>query len=90
VAKLAGVPAAVIKEARARLKLLERQQAHATGRINQHDLFDAAPTADVQIVEVEVPVASPALEALATLDVDDLTPRQALEQLYQLKALLTT
>ncbi|MEY2863813.1 MAG: mismatch repair protein MutS [Pseudomonadota bacterium] len=88
VAKLAGVPAAVIKEARARLKILERQQAHATGRINQHDLFDAVPTPDVQIVEIEVPVASPALEALTALDVDDLTPRQALEQLYQLKALL--
>lgn len=30
---------------------------------------------------------SPALELLDKIDVDDLTPRQALEQLYQLKAL---
>jgi len=36
-----------------------------------------------RLVEVEKP--SPALEALRQLDVDNLTPRQALEQLYALK-----
>jgi DNA mismatch repair protein MutS len=90
VAKLAGVPAAVIKEARARLKILERQQAQATGRISQNDLFDLIDQPDVVQIEVpvEVPMASPVLDTLAALDVDDLTPRQALEQLYRLKALL--
>ena len=91
VAKLAGVPAAVIKEARARLKILERQQAQATGRISQNDLFDLIDQPDVVQIEVpvEVPMASPVLDTLAALDVDDLTPRQALEQLYRLKAMLT-
>lgn len=88
VAKLAGIPAAVIKEAKNRLKILERQQAQASGRLNQNDLFDAVDEPEVVEVTVEVPVASPALDALTALDVDDLTPRQALEQLYQLKALL--
>ncbi|HQV25779.1 MAG TPA: hypothetical protein PLS76_08555, partial [Acinetobacter sp.] len=37
-------------------------------------------------VEIEIP--SPALELLQNIDIDELTPRQALEQLYQLKSLL--
>lgn len=43
-------------------------------------------TVEPQIVHIEQ--ESPALEALRLIDVDNLTPRQALEQLYQLKATL--
>ncbi len=37
---------------------------------------------------IEVEKSSPALDALSVLDVDNLTPREALAQLYQLKDLL--
>jgi len=45
---------------------------------------------ETQVVEriVEIETQSPALELLQQIDVDDLTPRQALEQLYSLKAAL--
>jgi DNA mismatch repair protein MutS len=56
----------------------------------QNDLFSSLEhEIETQVVEkiVEVEAQSPALELLDKIDVDDLTPRQALEQLYQLKAL---
>ncbi|MFA9204658.1 MAG: hypothetical protein ACEQSD_11720, partial [Flavobacteriales bacterium] len=66
----------------------ERQHRQSQKAIGQNDLFDlvAEPVPEQVIVEVEKP--SPALQQLAALDVDNLSPRQALEQLYALKALL--
>ena len=84
VAKLAGIPNAVILEAQKRLKILEKQQ-HSQQAHAQPDLFAASPTPEVieRIIEVVKPSAT--LDLLAQLDVDDLTPRQALAQLYALK-----
>ena len=76
VAALAGIPAGVIKDARRRLTALENREA---GQNGQPDLFAAAPAADNQ--------THPALDALAALDPDTLTPREALEKLYELKRL---
>lgn len=90
VAKLAGIPASVIKEAQKRLKILEKQQHQHLQNTVQNDLFSSLEhEIETQVVEkiVEVEAQSPALELLDKIDVDDLTPRQALEQLYQLKAL---
>jgi DNA mismatch repair protein MutS len=76
VAALAGVPTSVIQAARRHLQVLEQG---ATRNDSQPDLFAAAPiTADLH----------PALEQLAALDPDSLTPRQALDALYVLKKLL--
>lgn len=87
VAKLAGIPSSVIKKAQQKLHLLEKQQQPQT---LQHDLFEQNIEVSTHVVEkfIEVEKSSPALEALLQIDVDDLTPRQALEQLYQLKQLL--
>jgi DNA mismatch repair protein MutS len=78
VAKLAGVPAPVIAAARRKLALLETMQVAQDG---QGDLF--APT----FTPPPEPAPSPALERLAAVDPDSLTPRQALEALYELKKL---
>jgi DNA mismatch repair protein MutS len=88
VAQLAGVPQGVIKAARKHLARLESQALDATPQL---DLF-AAPRAED---DVEAPAAqaenNPALQALLAavddIDPDALTPREALEQLYQLKRL---
>src|SRR5471030_2106341 len=90
VAQLAGVPQTVIKAARKHLARLEAQALDATPQL---DLF-AMPLADADDEEAE-PVAQAApnpalaelLEAIDDLDPDALTPRDALEQLYQLKRL---
>lgn len=87
VAKLAGIPANVIKEAQNRLKILERQQQQHVNTAVQRDLFAAAAPVEPDIIErvVEVEKVSPALEILKELDVDNLTPREALQHLYMLK-----
>ncbi|MCU4498156.1 DNA mismatch repair protein MutS [Acinetobacter ursingii] len=93
VAKLAGIPAAVIKEAQKRLKILEKQQQQHIQSAVQNDLFNAVEhEIETPVIEkvIEVEAQSPALEMLKQIDVDNLTPRQALEQLYSLKATLNS
>ncbi len=86
VAKLAGIPASVIKEAQNRLKILEKQQLQKP-KVVQNDLFAAIETPELEIIErvVEIEKPSAALELLKSIDVDNLSPREALQQLYALK-----
>ncbi|WP_162063464.1 DNA mismatch repair protein MutS [Vibrio taketomensis] len=82
VAGLAGVPKAVIKQARAKLSQLELL-SHAT------DVTAPRSSAvDIANQLSLIPEPSEVEEALANIDPDDLTPRQALEELYRLKKLL--
>jgi len=86
VAKLAGIPEPVLARAKQELDWLEREKQHTAAPEPQRapekipenpiqaSLFDAEP--------------HPALEALEALQPDNLTPRQALEQLYQLRAMV--
>jgi DNA mismatch repair protein MutS len=78
VARLAGMPAGVLRQARSGLEALEAQQRDAQAQV---DLFATAPS---------VPIATASLldEAVADLDPDSLSPREALEALYRLKKLL--
>ena len=77
VAQLAGVPASVIRAARRHLAQLEQD---GIARSRQPDLF-ASPAAPE-------PAGEAALRAaLERIDPDALTPKQALESLYQLKRL---
>jgi len=78
VARLAGMPAAVLRQARATLEALETQQAAHRAQI---DLFAAPPA-------VADATPSAALEALARLEPDMLSPKEALQALYDLKSLL--
>ncbi|HQR03181.1 MAG: DNA mismatch repair protein MutS [Proteobacteria bacterium] len=82
VAALAGIPAAVVREARRRLVQLENAQI---GAGPQADLF--APLAELALATATPMTADPLREALDTLDPDALSPREALDQIYQLKAL---
>ena len=86
VAKLAGIPASVIKDAQHRLKILEKQQLKQPVSI-QNDLFAMDQSNEPEVIEriIEVEKESPALEMLKSLEVDNLSPREALQQLYALK-----
>ncbi len=86
VARLAGLPASLIRQARATLEALEAARLAGQPQI---DLFvAAAPADDAAGVADSSPAPGGALvEALAALDPDMLTPRQAHEALYRLKAL---
>lgn len=78
VALLAGVPKNVVKQAQLRLRQLESQKLHTTPQ--QDELMLPLPISD------EAP--HPVLAQLKTVFPDDLTPKQALQVLYQLKKLL--
>ena len=92
VAALAGVPKPVITMAKQRLAHLEELSAQ-TRNVNdspQADLLFAEPisqnSAEISpLAEVKLPEESPLEKALAEIEPDELTPRQALEALYQLK-----
>ncbi|MCT9125888.1 DNA mismatch repair protein MutS [Cupriavidus gilardii] len=90
VAQLAGVPQPVIRAARKHLAWLEQQSTDATPT-PQLDLFaaPAVPAADDDGDDgFAVAPANDALnEAMRDIDPDSMTPRQALDALYRLKAL---
>jgi len=79
VAQLAGVPKAVIKDAKQILAKLEHSPpstSQYTPPPEQVDLFSTPPEHEK------------ALQSLANFNPDESTPRQALEYLYQLKGML--
>ncbi len=81
VAKLAGVPAAVVKRARSVLDKLEKGRAETGGiaaGLGELPLFAAA----MQAEEAECDTLR---EKLGGIDVDALSPREALDLLYELK-----
>jgi DNA mismatch repair protein MutS len=82
VAKLAGLPPSVVERARQVLSELEATDRAAPVRrmVDDLPLFAAAPR--------PAPAArpDPALDLLDTIDPDDLSPREAQEMLYALKA----
>jgi DNA mismatch repair protein MutS len=90
VAQLAGIPQPVIRAARKHLADLEAQSLQSTP---QFDLFSsnaAATIDDTRNHEVQssvAPLSSALLSAIDELDPDALTPREALDALYQLKAI---
>jgi len=79
VAALAGIPSAVVRAAKRELRELETRAAVDP---LQPDLFAAATSAVSEEAEPH-----PALERLADLDPDRMTPRDALAALYELKEL---
>jgi len=78
VAALAGVPNDVIRAAKKQLLKLELNSA---AQNPQGDLFDQKP-------ELPEPEEHPLLKSLRELQPDELSPKEALEKLYELKKLV--
>ncbi|MDX6804653.1 DNA mismatch repair protein MutS [Terrihabitans rhizophilus] len=90
VAKLAGLPAPVVRRARSILGELEGAERGRPRRSVLEDLPLFATAASIPQAESEPePTMDPLAEALDALDPDALTPRAALDALYALKALRT-
>ncbi len=73
VAQLAGIPRQVIQQARKRLQKLENQSRHTPLHDVQPDMFAEPPESEIE-------------SRLKAIDPDSLTPRQALELLYELRS----
>jgi DNA mismatch repair protein MutS len=78
VAALAGIPKSVVASAKRKLTQLEKQN------------IEAGPQVDMFVAD-ELPETPlhPVVSELEILEPDDLTPKQALEALYRLKALIS-
>ena len=85
VAKLAGLPAAVVSRARDVLAQLESGETSSKTEklIDDLPLFSAAMRREMPAPAKTDPLA----EALAAINPDELTPKEALEALYRLKGL---
>ncbi len=79
VAQLAGIPKSVVNEAKRKLKQLENNQI--AQNTHQPDMF-------LDGMEAKPVAAHPAITALESVQANDLTPKQALDLLYKLQALL--
>ena len=80
VARLAGVPEPVIKAAKKHLKKLEQESIQQKPQL---DLFATTPD-----TPEEIPSIHPVISILDEISPDELSPKQALELLYQLKKTL--
>lgn len=82
VARLAGLPDLTVKRAEQVLGLLEEEKQNKALAAVEDDL----PLFEALKEKVEDTPKNPALEKLRSLDVDSLSPREALDKLYELKA----
>jgi len=103
VAKLAGIPGTVLNKAQEQLHILESASAtkapvekHEQDGEENYRPSQATPTASgsnsaqapQQSEMFTAPAPHPAISTLEAIDADELSPRQALEKLYELKAIL--
>jgi DNA mismatch repair protein MutS len=85
VARLAGLPEAVVNRARDVLRQLERSgEGRRTAFVDDLPLFSAAASREEPAKPAKPPAAMAALDAL---DLDAMSPREALDALYRLKSL---
>jgi len=84
VAKLAGVPAETVRQAKAYLARLDQ---FSTRNAAQDDLFGSTAPAAATVLPAPDPRAIDVLERLLAIEPDALSPREALEALYALKKL---
>jgi len=82
VARLAGLPPAVVDRATEILRALEQDELQRGGRPS---LSGAAPVGQHQLGLFQTPAESPVLDRLRKLDIDRLTPLEALSMLSDLK-----
>ncbi len=91
VAELAGLPSTVTKRARTVLTVLQEAdggsaRAKLTGEL---PLFQTIPDPSTQNLEPANPIAEEILARITSVNIDDMSPKEALEFLYGLKGMLS-
>ena len=94
VGRLAGLPPAVIARAKQVLAQMEKKGTYEIDFMNDLPLFalvkkkaDEEQSKDLELEKASASLPDAALEKLKSLNPDDLTPREALDALYELKKL---
>ena len=85
VAKMAGMPRTVIKTAEQKLKVLEQSQQTQT---NEEALQTASPDMQLSFINLDDPLLEELRDEIIDLDIDTLTPVEALMKLNAIKSRL--
>ena len=88
VAKLAGMPPSIVRRAEQVLKQLETKETDAP-KANVAQLGTARDGYQLSFFQLDDPLLEQIRDRLLTLQIDNLTPLQALETLHDLQCLLT-
>ena len=88
VAKLAGMPPSIVRRAEQVLKQLETKETDAP-KANVSQLGTARDGYQLSFFQLDDPLLEQIRDRLLTLQIDNLTPLQALETLHDLQCLLT-
>ncbi len=88
VAKLAGIPPSIVKRANQVLERLESDSADTGGKAELKDLGKMREGYQMSIFQLDDPLVSEIRGKILKLDIDNLTPLQALTILHDLKSLL--
>lgn len=88
VAKLAGMPPSIVRRAEQVLKQLETKEADAP-KANVAQLGTARDGYQLSFFQLDDPLLEQIRDLLLTLQIDNLTPLQALQTLHDLQCLLT-
>jgi DNA mismatch repair protein MutS len=88
VAELAGVPPQVVRRAASLMAAMEKHGGPLGKSASLQTLPLFAATTDQQVPKPEIDEFAPLCEALAEINPDNLSPKQALDALYRLKTLV--
>jgi DNA mismatch repair protein MutS len=88
VAKIAGIPPSIVKRANQVLARLEEDNASGGGKAELKDLGKMREGYQMSIFQLDDPLVSEIRGKILKLDIDNLTPLQALTILHDLKSLL--
>ena len=92
VAKLSGMPPSIVKRAEQILKDLENEQARSGRSVNVDKLSNnqqgATGSSQLSIFQLDDPVLEQIRDEMLNLDVDNLTPIEALNKLNEIKRII--
>ncbi len=91
VAEIAGMPRSIVKRANAVLKQLEADNAEvgAVGKASVDRLADSRDGVQLSIFQLDDPVLSQVRDEILGLDINNLTPVEALNKLNDIKKIVT-
>ena len=91
VAKLAGMPPTIVKRANEVLKQLEtnNRNDNALTKDLGDDVASSRSGYQLSIFQLDDPVLSQIRDEILTIDINNLTPVEALNKLYDIKGILT-
>ena len=94
VAQMAGLPKSIVKRAEQVLKQLEQENQGNTGQLNKSaqklsNIADSRQGVQLSFFQLDDPVLTQVRDEIINLDVNNLTPIEALNKLNEIKRIVT-